>query len=86
MKLSFLEPVDRTQLPSRLARPQGYTLRSPVEGLRTAQQQNGQDVVEEWVQVNVILPSACTHHTVYPDECVPSVVTKKTSRGSCSAR
>jgi hypothetical protein len=44
------------------------------------------DVVEEWVQANVILPSACTHHMLYSDELIPPVITKETSRGSCFAR
>jgi ketosteroid isomerase-like protein len=56
MKLSCLAPVGRTKLPNRLARPSDNTLRAPVEGPKTAQQKNSLDVVEEWVQVNVILP------------------------------
>ena len=43
------------------------------------------DVVEEWVQVNVILLCACTHHVIYSDDSIPPVATTNTSRGTLFA-
>ncbi len=36
-----------------------------------------QHVVEGWVQVNVMLPSACTHHKIHIDEFIPFAVAER---------